>query len=88
MPPGTSRTGRTRRFNELLLQAKAELDDDRRAEMYREMATLARDDGGTLIPFFPNFVYAARNNVQHGDDLAPSWQLDGARARSRWWFES
>src|SRR6056297_1552009 len=43
------------RFNELLLKAKAELDQDLRAEMYREMGTLARNDGGTLIPFFSNF---------------------------------
>ena len=75
------------RFNELLLQAKAELDNERRAEMYREMAILAKDDGGTVIPFFPNFVYARRKNVQHGPDLAASWQMDGARACSRWWFE-
>src|SRR6056297_239309 len=75
------------RFNELLLQAKSELDNDKRAEMYREMAMLARDDGGTLIPFFPNFVYARRKNVRHGPDLAASWQVDGARATSRWWFE-
>ncbi len=75
------------RFNELLLKAKAELDNDLRAEMYREMATLAKDDGGTIIPFFPNFVYARRSNVKHGPELAASWQMDGARACSRWWFE-
>ena len=33
------------RFNELLLAAKAELDDTKRAEMYREMSVLMRDDG-------------------------------------------
>lgn len=75
------------RFNELLLMAKAELDDAKRAEMYREMAVLAKDDGGTVIPFFPDFVYARRKNVMHGPDLAASWQMDGARACSRWWFE-
>ncbi|QIE47058.1 ABC transporter substrate-binding protein [Pseudohalocynthiibacter aestuariivivens] len=75
-------------FNELLLKAKAELNDERRAEMYRDMAILARDDGGTLIPFFNNFVYARRSNVMRGDDLAASWELDGARAPSRWWFAS
>ena len=74
------------RFNELLLQAKAELDDSLRAEMYREMAILARDDGGTVLPYFPNFVYARRKNVQHTGNLAPSWQMDGYRAASRWWF--
>ncbi|MEO1329661.1 MAG: ABC transporter substrate-binding protein [Pseudomonadota bacterium] len=74
------------RFNELLVQAKAELDQSRRAEMYAEMATLARDDGGTLIPFFNNFVYARSAKVQRGDNLAASWELDGARGPSRWWF--
>ena len=74
------------RFNELLRSAKAELDEAKRAEMYREMAMLAHDDGGTVIPMFPNFVYAHHKKVQHGPDLAPSWQMDGARACSRWWF--
>ncbi len=77
-----------KRFNELLRMAKAELDDKKRAEMYREMAILLRDDGGTVIPFFPNFVYAHRKNVKHGPSLAASWQMDGARACSRWWFEA
>ncbi len=74
------------RFNELLLLAKKELDQERRAQMYREMCELARDDGGTIIPMFTNFVYARRNNVQHGPSLASSWEMDGARSFHRWWF--
>ncbi|PZX14512.1 peptide/nickel transport system substrate-binding protein [Palleronia aestuarii] len=74
------------RFNELLVIAKAELDQGLRAEMYHEMAMLARDDGGTIIPFFNNFVYANRANVGTPEELAPSWENDGARAASRWWF--
>jgi peptide/nickel transport system substrate-binding protein len=74
------------RFNELLLQAKSELDETRRAEMYREMCLLMRDDGGTIIPFFNNFVYARNDNVKHTGALAASWECDGARAPSRWWF--
>ncbi len=74
------------RFNELLLLAKAELDETRRAEMYREMCQLARDDGGTIIPLFVNFVYARRANVRHGPSLASSWECDGARSAHRWWF--
>jgi peptide/nickel transport system substrate-binding protein len=76
------------RFNELLLQAKSELDDNLRAEMYREMSQISRDDGGTIIPIFVNFVYARRNNVQHGANLAASWENDGARSAHRWWFSS
>jgi peptide/nickel transport system substrate-binding protein len=76
------------RFNEILLQAKAELDDVKRAEMYHEMGMISRDEGSSVIPYFPNFVYGRRSNVKHTGQLAASWQLDGARGASRWWFES
>ncbi|MCX2725612.1 ABC transporter substrate-binding protein [Roseibium salinum] len=76
------------RFNELLLQAKAELDEERRKEMYSEMAVLAKDDGGTIIPFFNNFVYANSSKVGTPENLAASWENDGGRAASRWWFET
>jgi ABC-type transport system substrate-binding protein len=36
-------------FNQLLRAAKAELDRSKRAEMYREMQQLCRDDGGTIV---------------------------------------
>jgi peptide/nickel transport system substrate-binding protein len=74
------------RFNELLRAAKTELDQDKRATMYREMHQLLRDDGGTIVPMFTNFVYARNKKVAHGPDLASSWQVDGARGCSRWWF--
>ena len=73
-------------FNKLLLEAKAELDQKKRAEMYHDMCLLMRDDGGTIIPFFNNFVYARRKNVMHSGSLAASWSCDGGRAPSRWWF--
>jgi peptide/nickel transport system substrate-binding protein len=74
------------RFNELLPLAKKELKQERRAEMYREMSQLSRDDGGTIIPMFNNFVYARRKNVQHGPSVSSAWELDGGRAYHRWWF--
>ena len=74
------------RFNELLLQAKAELDENLRAEMYSEMAQLSHDDGGTIIPVFLNLTYGRRNNVMHGPSLSAAWTLDGERAAHRWWF--
>jgi len=75
------------RFNEVLLQAKAELDDVKRAEMYHEMGMISRDEGATVIPYFPNFVYGRRANVKHSGQLSPAWQMDGYRHASRWWFE-
>ncbi len=75
-----------KRFNEILLKAKAELNDELRAEQYREMCMIAKDDGGTVIPFFANFVYARNKKVAHGPNLASAWELDGGRAYHRWWF--
>ncbi len=75
-------------FNKILREAKAELDQKKRTEMYREMQLLCRDDGGTVVPFFRNRVFARRKNVMHGPDMAGNWEMDGARSYQRWWFDS
>ncbi len=76
-----------KRFNELLSLAKAELDDAKRSEMYAEMQILCRDDGGTVMPIFRNRVMARSNKVMHEENIASNWELDGARAYQRWWFD-
>lgn len=73
------------RFNQLLLQAKAELDESRRREMYAEMQQLCRDEGGALIPLFGNSVAARSTRVTHGGKTAPYGELDGLRIIERWW---
>jgi peptide/nickel transport system substrate-binding protein len=75
------------RFNMLLVEARAELDRAKRAEMYREMQGIVRDDAATLITTFGNYVMALRNNVQHGEKVSGSWGLDGGRAVERWWLD-
>lgn len=74
------------RFNTLLVEARAELDNDKRTEMYSEMQRILHDDGATIIPFFRNWIYARRATVTHGDALTGNWPLDGARGAERWWF--
>lgn len=73
------------RFNELLVAARVELDEDRRREMYGEMQSLVRDDGGSVIPLFANYVNAMSTRVAHGR-IGANWDLDGFRAAERWWF--
>jgi peptide/nickel transport system substrate-binding protein len=76
------------RFNELLVAARAELDQDRRAAMYAEMQELVRDEGGTIVPFFRNRVNVMAANVGTPDQMAGNWEADGARSFQRWWFNS
>lgn len=75
------------RFNKLLIEARVELNQVKRTEMYREMQLLIRNQGGTLIPTFANFIMALRDNVKHGPEVANNWPMDGGKATERWWFE-
>ncbi|MGH6880761.1 ABC transporter substrate-binding protein [Hypericibacter sp.] len=74
------------RFDELLVQARAEIDNKKRAAMYSEMQRILHDDGSVIIPFFRNWIYARRANVAHDTALTANWPLDGARGAERWWF--
>jgi len=76
------------RFNALLVSARKELDQNKRAEMYQEMQQIVHDTGPVIIPLFRNWIYARRTNVAHGAMLTSSWPLDGARGGERWWFTS
>lgn len=73
------------RFEELLRASRAELNHDLRAEMYREMQILLRDEGGSIIPMFANSVHARNQKIAHGD---LSWVrgFDGRRILERWWM--
>ena len=72
------------RFNELLLKARAELDENLRREMYTEMQGLVSEDGGTIIPVFVNYVDAHNDKVAHGK-VAGDRFFDGWKLVERWY---
>ncbi|TPE51618.1 ABC transporter substrate-binding protein [Amaricoccus solimangrovi] len=74
------------RFDRILVEARAELDNARRADMYAELQRIVRDEAGTPVPFFKKYVFARRDTVMHGDALTGTWPLDGYHAVERWWF--
>ncbi|WP_275783641.1 ABC transporter substrate-binding protein [Pararhizobium gei] len=51
-------------FDKLLISARAELDEAKRKDMYRQMAMMVRDDGGTILPMFNDFVNASSKAVK------------------------
>jgi peptide/nickel transport system substrate-binding protein len=73
------------KFNQLLVAARAELDETKRREMYVEMQSIVRDEGGVVIPMFANNVEAVSQKIRH-ENLAGNWELDGERCSERWWF--
>ncbi|MGE4251262.1 MAG: ABC transporter substrate-binding protein [Parvibaculaceae bacterium] len=74
------------RFNTLLAQARPELNQSKRAEMYAEMQRIVSDDGGTIIPAFGQTVSAMNKRVQKPDAVTQMWNLDGLRFVERWWL--
>jgi peptide/nickel transport system substrate-binding protein len=51
-------------FDKLLLQARSELDEAKRKDMYRTMAMTVRDEGGVILPMFNDFVNASTKQVK------------------------
>lgn len=78
---------KNKRFNELLVAARAELDEAKRRSMYVEMQRIVRDDGGVVVPMFAADLAATSSKVSHGP-VSANWELDGLRAPERWWFNS
>lgn len=73
------------RFNAIVIEARAELDQEKRRSLYAEAQSLIRDDGGSLIPMFANHIMGVSKTIAHSDDVAANWEMDGAKAPERWW---
>jgi peptide/nickel transport system substrate-binding protein len=74
------------RFNKLLLEARAELDEAKRRAMYVEMQTIVSNEGGVVVPMFNNYIFAMADKVKHDDSMAANLDLDGLKALERWWI--
>jgi len=73
------------RFNKLLREARAELDENKRREMYSECQRIIRDEGGQILHMFRDNVDAAHKSIKY-KDLAGNYGSDGIRNAERWWF--
>jgi len=76
------------RFDELMIKARSELDEDKRRQMYYEMQDIVANQGGVVIPMFANYVFGNSTEVGHSDQLGSNWDVDGMRFIERWWFKA
>jgi peptide/nickel transport system substrate-binding protein len=72
-------------FNDILVQARSETDEKKRATLYAEAQQLIHDDCGQIVIVFNNYVEAASKKLAHGD-IAANWECDGMKIAKRWWF--
>ena len=76
-----------KRFNELLVAARGELDEAKRRKQYGEMQRLVRDEGGVIVPAFGMDIAGASKKIGLNKP-AVNWELDGFRFAQRWWFKA
>ncbi len=74
-------------FDKMVLQARGELDTDKRKALYRDIAVLMRDEGGLLVPFFNDFVDAVSDKVA-GYVGHPEAELADGYALSECWLSA
>ncbi|MFQ5436257.1 MAG: peptide ABC transporter substrate-binding protein, partial [Anaerolineae bacterium] len=75
------------KFNQLLKEARAELDQKKRRALYVECQRIVRDEGATPVPAFAMQLSAASKKLGF-EHPAANWEFDGFRLPERWWFKS
>lgn len=72
-------------FDQLLLEARAEIDSEKRKEIYGKMGRLVRNEGGVITPMFNNFIEAISTDLQGWKDDA-NGTIMGGRGMHMMWF--
>ena len=74
-------------FDKVIIAARAELDETKRRDLYRQAAMMVRDEGGLICPMFNDFIDATGPKVagwvKHG-----SGEMMNGYALSRCWLEA
>jgi peptide/nickel transport system substrate-binding protein len=74
-------------FDKMVLAARAELDQAKRKQMYRDMAVIVRDEGGLILPMFNQFIDATGPKVE-GWTLDPHQELMNGYALAKCWLSA
>ncbi|MGI4807354.1 MAG: ABC transporter substrate-binding protein, partial [Janthinobacterium lividum] len=77
---------KSEKFDQMLVEARGQLDQAKRKEMYGEMQTMVSDDAGTIIPAYNAGIDALNAKVK-GLVENPLGGLSGYRAPALVWFE-
>ena len=75
-----------KRFNELLVAARAETDENKRTQMYADMQEICSNEGATIVPMFAQIVDGCSTKIGHGP-ISAHMEADGQRNSERMWFK-
>ncbi len=72
-------------FDAMLAQARAEIDQDKRKQIFTDMALMLNEEGGLILPMFNDFVDASTAKLQ-GVLIDPSQPMSNGLIASRSWL--
>ena len=72
-------------FDKMVIQARGELDKEKRKKMYRDMAMMMRDQGGLIVPFFNQYIDATGKGVE-GFIKNPAQEMGNGYALAECWI--
>ena len=75
-------------FDQLLVQARGELDGDKRKQMYADMGMMLRDEGGLICPMFNDFIDAHGDRVDGWVEEVNGFALMNSYAPLRMWVKA
>ena len=75
-------------FDQLLIAARAELDQAKRKQMYADMGTILRDEGGLICPMFNDFIDATGDRIEGWVDGVNGFALMNSYAPFRMWVKA
>lgn len=74
-------------FDKMAVQARGELDEDKRRALYRDMALMIHNEGGLILPVFNDYVNAGSKKLKgYVHDIGND--ISNGRIASRVWIEA
>lgn len=79
---------RNEKLDQLILSGRAELDEGKRREIYRDIQLIIKDQGSCIVPGFANVVQGLAKDIGTSDKIGGGWDMDGGHFLKRWWRNS
>ena len=76
---------KSEQFDQLLIAARAELDQGKRKQMYADMGTILHNEGGLICPMFNDFIDASSDRLAGWVDGVNGFALMNSYAPLRMW---
>ena len=71
-------------FDAKLIAARGELDQDKRRQLYREMADILADEGGLICPMFNDFIEGVSDQIRGWEESGVLELMNGLAPHKCW----